>query len=131
MLIFKQCPEFVVLCYVVSVVKKTNSGRCQNGNIECPQRYKHSTNAANMRRALTHCSEWKHIHNEIKRETATHEQRPKEQLHREMNKRDSERIKQYCRETSRQNGKHQYILQGRFFITLQRGRKNKNHEANY
>ena len=50
-------------------VKPTNSGHCLNGRSECPQRYKDSTIAAYIRRAITHCSAWKEVHEEIRRST--------------------------------------------------------------
>ncbi|XP_050735514.1 uncharacterized protein LOC127007814 [Eriocheir sinensis] len=50
-------------------VKPTNNGQCLNGRSECPQRYKDSTIAAYIRRAITHCSTWKEVHGEISRST--------------------------------------------------------------
>lgn len=50
-------------------VKTTNPGHCLNGRSECPQRYKDSTIGARIRRALTHCSTWKQVHQEIERST--------------------------------------------------------------
>ena len=50
-------------------IKPTNTGQCLNGRSECPQRYKDSTIAAYMRRAITHCSGWKAVHDEITRST--------------------------------------------------------------
>merc|ERR1712121_271651 len=47
----------------------TNNGQCLNGRSECPQKYKDSTWAAYIRRAITHCSDWKSVHAEIKRST--------------------------------------------------------------
>ncbi|XP_076044740.1 uncharacterized protein LOC143027348 [Oratosquilla oratoria] len=49
--------------------KPTNPGHCLNGSSECPQRYKDSTISAYIRRALTHCSTWTQVHEEIKRST--------------------------------------------------------------
>ena len=49
--------------------KPTNPGHCLNGKSECPQRYKDSTIGAYIRRALTHCSTWKQVHDEIERAT--------------------------------------------------------------
>ena len=50
-------------------VKATNPGLCLNGRSECPQRYKDSTIGAYIRRALTHCSTWQQVHQEIERST--------------------------------------------------------------
>ena len=50
-------------------VKDTNPGLCMNGNSECPARYRRSTIAAYIRRAITHCSTWKDTHQEITRAT--------------------------------------------------------------
>ena len=50
-------------------VKPSNPGHCLNGKSECPQRYKDSTIGAYIRRALTHCSTWKQVHEEIERST--------------------------------------------------------------
>ena len=49
--------------------KPTNNGQCLNGISECPQKYKDSTITAYIRRAITHCSNWKSVHAEIKRST--------------------------------------------------------------
>ena len=49
--------------------KPTNNGQCLNGRSECPQKYKDSTVTAYIRRAITHCSDWKSVHAEIKRST--------------------------------------------------------------
>ena len=49
--------------------KPTNTGHCLNGKSECPQRYKDSTICAYIRRALSHCSTWKQVHEEIERST--------------------------------------------------------------
>ena len=49
--------------------KPTNPGLCLNGRSECPQKYKDSTIGAYIRRALTHCSTWKQVHQEIERST--------------------------------------------------------------
>ena len=49
--------------------KPTNNGQCLNGKSECPQRYKDSTIAAYIRRAITHCSSWSDVDAEIKRST--------------------------------------------------------------
>ena len=48
-------------------VKASNQGHCLNGDSECPQRYKDSTIGAYIRRALTHCSTWTQVHQEIER----------------------------------------------------------------
>ncbi|XP_076037514.1 uncharacterized protein LOC143022969 [Oratosquilla oratoria] len=48
-------------------VKSTNAGHCLNGQSECPDRFKETTIAAFVRRALSHCSEWKNVHREIDR----------------------------------------------------------------
>ena len=48
-------------------IKASNQGHCLNGDSECPQRYKDSTIGAYMRRALTHCSTWTQVHQEIER----------------------------------------------------------------
>ena len=54
--------------YSTSVyVKASNQGHCLNGDSECPQRYKDSTIGAYIRRALTHCSTWTQVHQEIDR----------------------------------------------------------------
>ena len=50
-------------------VKSTNTGHCLNGKSECPQRYKESTISAYIRRALSHCTTWNRVHDEIKRAT--------------------------------------------------------------
>ena len=39
--------------------KDTNMGLCLNANSECPRRYKTSTINAYIKRALSHCSNWK------------------------------------------------------------------------
>merc|ERR1711874_713607 len=49
--------------------KPTNNGQCLNGRSECPQKYKDSTITAYIRRAITHCNDWKGVHVEIKRST--------------------------------------------------------------
>ncbi|XP_063884694.1 uncharacterized protein LOC135113369 [Scylla paramamosain] len=49
--------------------KPTNPGLCLNGRSECPTRYKDSTISAYIRRALTHCSTWKQVHQKIQRST--------------------------------------------------------------
>merc|ERR1712215_90148 len=49
--------------------KPTSNGQCLNGRSECPQKYKDSTVTAYIRRAITHCSDWKSVHTEIKRST--------------------------------------------------------------
>ncbi|XP_050699344.1 uncharacterized protein LOC126986892 [Eriocheir sinensis] len=49
--------------------KPTNPGFCLNGRSECPTKYKDSTICAYIRRALTHCSTWKRVHQEIERST--------------------------------------------------------------
>ena len=48
-------------------VKASNPGHCLNGISECPQKYKESTISAYIRRALTHCNEWKNVHKELER----------------------------------------------------------------
>ena len=48
-------------------VKDSNTGHCLNGDSECPQRYKDSTISAYIRRALTHCSTWTQVNEEIER----------------------------------------------------------------
>ncbi|XP_063889355.1 uncharacterized protein LOC135116074 [Scylla paramamosain] len=50
---------------VYSYIKPTNPGYCLNGRSECPDRYKDSSIAAYIRRALTHCSTWQQLHEEI------------------------------------------------------------------
>ncbi len=50
-------------------IKPTNPGQCLNGRSECPQRYKDSTIAAYIRRVITQCSEWKEVHEEIKKKS--------------------------------------------------------------
>ncbi|XP_064077594.1 uncharacterized protein LOC135195264 [Macrobrachium nipponense] len=47
--------------------KPTNLGMCMNGKSECPERYKHSTISAFVRRALSHCSPWRDTHSELER----------------------------------------------------------------
>ncbi|XP_066939690.1 uncharacterized protein [Macrobrachium rosenbergii] len=47
--------------------KPTNLGMCMNGTSECPERYKHSTISAYIRRALSHCSSWNDTHDEMER----------------------------------------------------------------
>ncbi|XP_076065267.1 uncharacterized protein LOC143039280 [Oratosquilla oratoria] len=48
-------------------VKSTNVGHCLKGQSEWPDRFKETTIAAFVRRALSHCSEWKNVHREIDR----------------------------------------------------------------
>ena len=48
-------------------VKETNVGRCMNARGECPDSYKRSVIAAYVRRALTHCSTWDDVHQELER----------------------------------------------------------------
>ena len=50
-------------------VKETNQGLCLSGESECPTRYKRSTVAAYVRRALSHCSTWHLTHLELERAT--------------------------------------------------------------
>ena len=47
--------------------KPTDLGLCLNGNSECPKRYKKNVVNAYVRRALTHCSDWKATHKELDR----------------------------------------------------------------
>lgn len=47
--------------------KETNTGHCLNGKSECPQRYKDSVIRAYVHRALTHCSSWELVHQELTR----------------------------------------------------------------
>ena len=47
--------------------KKTDMGKCLNGSSECPERYKTSVIRAYVHRALTHCSTWKLVHQELRR----------------------------------------------------------------
>ena len=49
--------------------KPTNPGMCLNGSSECPDKYKRSTINAYVRRALTHCSNWSTVHEELDRTT--------------------------------------------------------------
>ena len=49
--------------------KPTNNGQCLNGRSECPQKYKDSIITAYIRKAITHCRDWKGVHAEIKRST--------------------------------------------------------------
>ena len=51
------------------VTKSTDKGLCMNGIGECPERYKSSVIYAYIKRALTHCSTWSDIHDELKRAT--------------------------------------------------------------
>ena len=64
-LVTQQAASFNTSVYV----KKSNMGHCLNGVSECPQRYKDSTISAFIRRALTHCSSWPQVHQEIERAT--------------------------------------------------------------
>lgn len=50
-------------------IKQTNMGLCLDGNSECTQCYMHSTINAYIRHALTHCSTWKNVHQELERLT--------------------------------------------------------------
>ncbi|MPC59874.1 hypothetical protein E2C01_053902 [Portunus trituberculatus] len=50
-------------------IKKTNKGLCLNGNSEGTKRCTDSTINAYVRRALTHCSTWKNVHEELERVT--------------------------------------------------------------
>ena len=45
--------------------KPTNIGLCLNGDRECSVKYKSFVIAANMRRAITHCSSWNDVHQEL------------------------------------------------------------------
>ena len=47
--------------------KATNMGRCLNARGDCPDNYKKSVVSAYVKRAFTHCSTWKEIHNELDR----------------------------------------------------------------
>ena len=52
--------------FTTSVYRKTtNNGRCLNAKSECPLRYKISVIDSYINRALTHCSSWDLIHNEL------------------------------------------------------------------
>ena len=62
-LVEQQEPSFGTTVYV----KDSDLGHCLNGVSECPQRYKDSTIGAYIRRALTHCSNWTLVHQEIER----------------------------------------------------------------
>ena len=54
--------------YMTSVyTKSTNLGLCMNGKSECPDRYKKSVISAYVRRAVTHCSSWTSVHQELQR----------------------------------------------------------------
>ncbi|XP_076056320.1 uncharacterized protein LOC143034269 [Oratosquilla oratoria] len=53
--------------FITVYVKFTNAGHCLNGQSECSDRFKETTIAAFVRRALSHCSEWKNVHREIDR----------------------------------------------------------------
>ena len=48
-------------------IKPTNTGHCLNGQSECPQRYLDTTIGAFVRRALSHCSDWRTTHKELER----------------------------------------------------------------
>ncbi|MPC97681.1 hypothetical protein E2C01_093006 [Portunus trituberculatus] len=45
--------------------KPTNPRFCLNGRSECSAKYKDATISVYIRRALTHCSMWKLVHQEI------------------------------------------------------------------
>ena len=47
--------------------KTTDLGKCLNGASECPDRYKNSVIKAYVHRALTHCSTWELVNQELKR----------------------------------------------------------------
>ena len=47
--------------------KNTDLGKCLNGASDCPDRYKNSVVKAYVHRALTHCSTWQLVHQELKR----------------------------------------------------------------
>ncbi|XP_066982656.1 uncharacterized protein [Macrobrachium rosenbergii] len=51
--------------------KRTNLGMCMNGASKCPERYKHSTVSAYVRRALLHCSSLNDTHGEMERVAQT------------------------------------------------------------
>ena len=54
--------------YVTSVYRKpTDSGKCLNGNSECPETYKRSVIRAYIHRALRHCATWALVHQELSR----------------------------------------------------------------
>ena len=54
--------------YITSVyTKSTNLGFCMNGKSECPERYRKSVINAYVRRAMTHCSSWMSVHQELQR----------------------------------------------------------------
>ena len=54
--------------YMTSVyTKSTNLGLCMNGKSECPDRYRKSVISAYVRRAVTHCSSWTSVHQELQR----------------------------------------------------------------
>lgn len=54
--------------FVTSVHRKpTDAGRCLNYQSQCPQRYKSSVVRAYVHRALTHCSSWPLVHQELRR----------------------------------------------------------------
>ena len=56
--------------YITSVyTKNSNLGMCMNGEGECPQRYKRSVISAYVRRAISHCSSWTALDNELQRAT--------------------------------------------------------------
>ena len=48
-------------------VKATNLGRCMNAKGDCTDSYKRGVIRSYVRRALTHCSTWPLIHNELRR----------------------------------------------------------------
>ena len=45
--------------------KPTNLGLCLNGDSECPSKYKTSVISSFVRRALSHCSTWNDVHQEL------------------------------------------------------------------
>ncbi|XP_066952347.1 uncharacterized protein [Macrobrachium rosenbergii] len=47
--------------------KTTNAGRCLNARGECPDAYKKSVVSAYVKRALTHCTSWRDVNNELDR----------------------------------------------------------------
>ena len=47
--------------------KSTDLGKCLNGASDCPDRYKNSVIKAYVHRALTHCSTWQLVHQELRR----------------------------------------------------------------
>ena len=45
--------------------KSTNLGLCLNGDSECPSKYKTSVISSFVKRALSHCSAWNDVHQEL------------------------------------------------------------------